>query len=236
MRLQVFLSKAGISSRRAAVNIIRQARVAVNGKKILEPSFGVTPGKDEISLDGKTIRLREKVYVLLNKPKGVTTTKKDRFAEKTVMSLLPRQFQHLNPAGRLDRDTRGLILLTNDGELINALTHPRFKVEKVYAVRVDKGLEASDKVRLENGIMLDGRRTSPCSIALQGKNNLEVTLHEGRKRQIRKMFLKTGYRVVDLKRTREGFLRLGALGEGRWRFLTTEEVSMLRAKKYATSS
>lgn len=225
MRLQVFLSKAGVSSRRAAINIIKQGKVTVNGKKIFEPCFSVNPEKDEIFFGAERICLKEKIYVLLNKPKGVTTTKKDRFAEKTVMDLLPRRLHHLNPVGRLDKDTRGLILLTNDGEMINSLTHPKFNVEKVYAVKLDRKLEPKDKTGLESGIMLDGRRTSPCSIISGDKNGLEITLHEGRKRQIRRMFSKTGYSVIDLKRTKEGFLRLGSLEEGRWRFLTKEEIS-----------
>ncbi len=224
MRLQVFLSKAGVCSRRAAIGFIRSGRVSVDGKKIIEPSFKVTPEKDRVFLNGKRISPKEKIYIMLNKPKGVTTTKKDRFAKKTVMDLLPRRFRHLNPVGRLDRDTTGLILLTNDGDMINRFTHPRFNIDKTYEVRLDKRLVSSDRSRIEKGIIIDGSFTAECRIKIRSKNELEITLHEGRKRQIRRMFDQAGYRVVSLKRVKEGLLSLAALPEGRWRLLRRDEI------------
>ena len=166
----------------------------------------------------------EKIYIMLNKPKGVTTTKKDRFAKKTVMDLLPRKFRHLNPVGRLDKDTTGLILLTNDGGMINTLTHPRFNIDKTYEVTLDRKLSLSDKARLEKGILLDGRYTRECVIRPRSKNRLEIVLHEGRKRQIRRMFSGAGYNVLALKRLKEGLLILGTLPEGGWRFLKEDEI------------
>ena len=224
MRLQVFLSKAGVCSRRAAVGFIRSGKVSVNSKKIIEPSFKVDPEKDRVFLNGKRISPREKIYIMLNKPKGVTTTKKDRFAKKTVMDLLPRRFKHLNPVGRLDKDTTGLILLTNDGDMINRFTHPKFNIDKTYEVKLDKELVSSDKRMMEKGVIIDGSFTAECRIKMRSKNEVEMTLHEGRKRQIRRMFSSVGYKVRGLKRTREGLLNLAALPEGRWRLLTRDEI------------
>lgn len=224
MRLQVFLSKAGVCSRRAAAGFIRSGKVRVNSEFYFEPSHKINPEKDKVFLGNERVFLKEKIYIMLHKPKGVVTTKKDLFAEKIVMDLLPSKFKHLNPVGRLDKDTTGLLLLTNDGEMINTFTHPKFNIEKTYEVRLDKELISSDKIRLEKGIILDGKRTAPCRIKLKSKNILEIILHEGRKRQIRRMFSKAGYCVVALKRSREGFLGLGGLPQGRWRLLTKEEI------------
>ena len=227
MRLQVFLSKAGVCSRRSAVDIIRSGKARVNNRKILEPSFNIDTAKDIIFLNDKKISLKEEIYIMLNKPRGVTTTKKDRFAKRTVMDLLPPRMSHLNPVGRLDKDTTGLLLLTNDGELINRLTHPRYNIEKLYEARLDARLKDADRVALERGIDLDDERTAPCRIQLREKSNLEIVLHEGKKRQIRRMFSKMGYKVLDLKRSKEGPLVLAGLGEGKWRALTEKEIREL---------
>lgn len=227
MRLQVFLSKAGIASRRAAIDIIESGRVTVNGKRIIEPSHKIKPGDDIVLLDGRKILPKKKLYVILNKPKGVTTTKKDRFAARTVIDLLPQALRHLNPAGRLDKGTRGLILLTNDGDLINRVTHPRFNIDKIYEATLDRRLLDRDKERIERGVLLNGKRTAPCAITLKEKNRLEITLHEGRKRQVRRMFAVSGYRVLELKRIKEDFLSLDGLREGEWRYLTEREVARI---------
>ena len=224
IRLQTFLSRAGAVSRRGAVSVIKAGKVSVNSGNITEPSFRIDPEKDKVFLNNKRIAPLEKIYIMLNKPKGVTTTKKDPFAKKTVMDLLPSEFSHLNPVGRLDKDTKGLLLLTNDGELINKLTHPGFNIEKRYIVKLDKGLNPREMRVLEAGVMLDGRRTAPCSIRLKGDGYLEIIIHEGRKRQIKRMFAKLGYSVTELKRVSEGSLDIGVLSEGRWRFLTKEEI------------
>jgi len=224
MRLQVFLSNSGVASRRGAAVIIRSGKVSVNGRVVLEPAFQVCGGKDKVFFNSRRVVPRGRIYVMLNKPVGVTTTKKDPFARKTVMELLPDNLSHLNPVGRLDRDTRGLLLFSNDGEFINRLTHPSFNVEKTYTLRLDRRLAHRDKRALEKGIYLEGRTTASCSIAIKEKNRLEITIHEGRKRQIKKMFAKSGYRVTELKRLRQGHLGLGALPEGKWRFLTKKEM------------
>ncbi len=228
MRLQTFLSKAGIASRRGAVDIIKSGRISVDGKKIFEPSFKIDPEKNTVLYDKKRVFLKEKKYVMLNKPKGVTSTRKDPFAEKTVMDCLPQDLRYLNPVGRLDKDTTGLLLLTNDGELINKLTHPRFNIKKLYIVELDKRLDLGHKNKLEKGVLIDGKPTAPCSIGYREKNKVEITLREGRKRQVKRMFKKAGYKVVGLKRSGEGALSLGALPLGKWRFLTKEEVSGLK--------
>jgi len=228
LRLQVFLSRSGVSSRRHAADVIRSGKVSVNSKKCLAPSFKVDPEKDKVFLENERILPRENIYLMLHKPRGVTTTKRDPHAAMTVMDLLPRRFRHLNPVGRLDKDTTGLLLLTNDGGLINRLTHPRFNIEKVYRVGLDKRPGPADIKRLEKGIDLDGKHTAPCRIKMGPKNDLEITLREGRKRQIKRMFAALGYRVLDLKRISEGFLDLGRLQQGKWRSLTREEALMLQ--------
>jgi len=227
MRLQVFLSKSGVCSRRSAVDIIRSGKARVNNRKILEPSFNIDTAKDIVFLNDKKISLKEEIYIMLNKPRGVTTTNKGRFAKRTVMDLLPPRMSHLNPVGRLDKDTTGLLLLTNNGDLINRLTHPRYNIEKLYEARLDARLKDADRAALERGIDLDGERTAPCRIQLREKSNLEIVLHEGKKRQIRRMFSKMGYKVLDLKRSKEGSLALAGLGEGRWRALTEKELREL---------
>ncbi len=208
----------------SAKNIISSGRIKVNNKKVYTASFKIDPEKDSIFLDDKRLRPKQKIYIMLHKAKGVTTTKYDPFVQKTIMDCLPSKFRHLNPVGRLDRDTTGLLLLTNDGELINTITHPRFMVEKLYRVGLDKKLKLTDKIKIEKGIVLDGKRTLACKIELKKGSNLEITMREGRKRQIKRMFRKSGYTVVDLKRLKEGSLHLGTLSEGKWRFLSNEEL------------
>ena len=148
MRLQVFLSRSGASSRRKALDIIFAGRVSVNGRVVTEPSFCVHPESDRVLLDGRPVEAGEKTYLLFHKPKGVVTTKRDRFAAKTVLDFFPEDLKHLNPVGRLDKDTTGLLLLTNDGDLAHRLMHPSFDVEKVYRVRLDRALSPGDKKRL----------------------------------------------------------------------------------------
>jgi pseudouridine synthase len=223
LRLQVFLSRSGACSRRKALEIVFSGRVTVNGRCVREPSFSVDPQVDRVCLDATPLGAAPPVYIVLHKPKGVVTTKSDRFAEKTVLDLLPEDLRHLNPVGRLDKDTTGLLLLTNDGDAAYRLTHPSVGVDKVYRVRLDKRLDDDDRKRLEAGVFLDGKKTRPCRMRLRGAD-VEVTLHEGRKRQVRRMFALLGYGVEELARLRHGPLTLGALAPGRWRRLTSREV------------
>ncbi|MFH1479237.1 MAG: pseudouridine synthase [Candidatus Omnitrophota bacterium] len=224
MRLQVFLSSSGVTSRRNAKKLIEEGKVAINGKKIDKASFDVDPEKDIVVLQGKKLKLKKKIYVMLNKPKGFISTKKDPFAEKKIIDLLPSNLRHLNPVGRLDKDTTGLLLFTNDGDLLNKLTHPSFEVKKTYLALLDKMLSGPDKKRLEKGIRLEDGYTAPCSIAIKRDNQVEIIIHEGRKRQVRRMFKEIGYNVIELERIREGLLELGGLKQGTWKFLTEKEV------------
>ena len=227
IRLQVFLSQSGLCSRRGAGEWIKAGRCSVNGNKVLEPSYPVDPGRDKVLLDGKKATLKKKTYILLNKPRGVMTTRKDRFAGKTVLDILPEEFHHLYPVGRLDKDTTGLLLLTNDGELTYKLTHPRFGIDKLYRVVLNKPLGMSDLRRLEKGVLIDGMPTAPCKIRCRDGSAVEIILHEGRKRQVKRMFATLGYRVTELARVKEAHLTLGNLKPGQWRSLSQTEIEGL---------
>lgn len=223
IRLQVFLSRNGVCSRRRAMDVVQDGRVKVNGAVITEPSTPVDPKKDFIVVDGKRIEEKAYVYILLNKPAGYVTTKNDRFAEKTVFDLLPQQYQYLSPVGRLDKDTEGLLILTNDGDFAYKLTHPKFNVEKLYYLRVEGRLSIEKISKLEKGIYIDARRTAASKIRkLRETNNsteLTMVIHEGRKRQIRRMFERMGHDVVYLKRVVQGPFSLGELKIGEWRMI-----------------
>ena len=227
IRLQVFLSRSGVSSRRWAGEWIKAGRCNVNGKRVFEPSYPIDPGWDKVLLDGERVAVKKKIYVLLNKPRGVVTTRSDRFAEKTVLDILPEGFGHLYPVGRLDKDTTGLLLLTNDGELTYRLTHPRFEIDKLYGVVLNKLLKQSDLKCLEKGIPIEGALTAPCKIRCRDDLAVEITLHEGRKRQIKRMFSALGYKVAELARLKEAHLTLGELPQGQWRFLLRAEIAAL---------
>lgn len=232
IRLQVFLSRNGVCSRRKAMELIQQGQVAVNGKVIREPSFAIEETRDAVAVDGRPIDVHAFQYVLLNKPAGVVTTKTSQFGQRTVLDLLPRSLQHLHPVGRLDKDTEGLLLLTNDGNLTNQLTHPSFDVDKTYFVRAHGALPSAVKSRLESGVMLEGKKTAPARIEdvrLKGEQTeFLMTIHEGRKRQIRLMLDSVGCPVVYLQRLRQGPLSLGSLKAGSWRYLDAQEITKLR--------
>lgn len=232
IRLQVFLSRNDVCSRRRAFDIIKEGRVILNGQTCREPSTPVDPKVDHVSLDDKKIKRRKYEYILLNKPAGYTTTRADRYAKKTVIDLLPRRFQHLSPAGRLDKDTEGLLLLTNDGDIAYQLTHPKFNVDKVYFVRILGRLAMDQRKQVERGVYIDGKKTSPAKIknvrALKSQTECMITLHEGRKRQIRYMFAKVGCKVIYLKRLSQGPITLGPLKKGMYRTLTKQEINKLQ--------
>lgn len=227
IKLQLFLSRSGACSRRKASELIRKGYVKVNGVVIYEPSYQVNSSSDEVSLDGKKIMPKRYEYILLNKPSGVTTTKRDRFAKRTVLDLLPPKFRYLNPVGRLDKDAKGLLLLTNDGRLTYRFTHPRFKINKIYRLILDKVLPDEDRRALQQGVLLDDGMSAPCKLRYLKNKKVEIILHEGRKRQIKRMFAKLGYRVVSLERIKEGILSLSNLPRGRWRRLSKDEVKRL---------
>jgi 23S rRNA pseudouridine2605 synthase len=210
------LVAAGLGSRRAMAQAIKEERVKVNGSLANSFSQPVTPTVDRLTLDNKPVKpgVAECVYLLLNKPVGVLSTTHDEQGRPTVISLLSLAYRKigLHPVGRLDQDSRGLILLTNDGDLTYRLTHPRFEKEKEYLIRLDHPLSNDARLRFEKGIEL----------------TYKVILHEGRKRQLRRMFQNLGYNVCDLTRVRLGSLELGSLPEGKSRLLTAGEVSALR--------
>lgn len=231
-RLQTFLSHSGVCSRRRALEMIFDGRVSVNGQIVREPSTAVDPQKDKVYVDGKIVKTKAHTYILLNKPKGVMTTVADEHAEKTVLDLLPPEYKHLYPVGRLDKDTEGLLLLTNDGGVAYKLTHPKFNIDKTYLVEIDKKLADHDKWRLEKRVQLEDGATAPSKIEnvkFAGQRTVfHMTIHEGRKRQIRRMMEVLGYKVVNLKRIRQGPLTLQGEKLGSWRLLTPAEISVLK--------
>lgn len=239
IRLQVFLSRNGVCSRRKAFDLVMAGRVSVNGRPVAEPSTPVDPRKDKICVDQREVQTKAYRYILFNKPGGCVTTREDRFAEKTVFDLLPMEFRHLVPVGRLDKDTEGLLLLTNDGDLMHQLTHPRFDIDKMYRVKMTGTLDTKDQESLEKGVVIEGRRTAPARIqnVRRAGNETEftITIHEGRKRQIRLMVARIGKKVIFLQRIAQGPLRIGDLKVGRWRELSNEEIISLQGLRYRNS-
>lgn len=233
VRLQVYLSRNGVCSRRKAMTVVQEGHVTLNGTVCREPSTPVDVRRDHVSVDGKKIKNRKYDYVLLHKPAGFTTTRQDRHASKTVLDLMPQKYRHLAPAGRLDRDTEGLLLLTNDGDVAYQLTHPRFNLDKTYFVRLLGKLSMDKQKKVERGVFIDGIKTAPAKIknvrVLKSQTELKITVHEGRKRQIRYMFAKVGHKVIYLKRLSQGPLSLGTLKKGMWRPLSKQEIDTLHA-------
>jgi 23S rRNA pseudouridine2605 synthase len=235
-RLQKILSQAGIASRRASEQLIVEGRVTVNGTTIRELGSKADPSRDDIRVDGSRIKLPESHrYVLLNKPRGYVTTRSDPQRRPTVMDLLGGVREYVYPVGRLDFESEGLLLLTNDGNLAAQLTHPSHGVARVYEAQVLGLPDAHDVDRLTRGITIDGRRTQPAEVALLPSSRqraqhgtLRITIREGRNRQVRKMLEAIGHPVDELRRVAIGPLRDGRLKSGHWRDLTVEEVRLLK--------
>lgn len=231
IRLQKFLAEAGIASRREGERLIQAGRVEVNGRISTQLGVRIDPGRDQIRVDGRRVSVsRSRVYYLLNKPKGVITSASDPQGRPTVLELLQGVRERVYPVGRLDWNSEGLLILTNDGDLAYRLTHPRNHVPKVYRVKVKGSINEPDLQALRRGLLLDGRRTLPARIErISGQANswLEVTLHEGRRNQIRRMFDRLGHRVQKLKRISIGSVRDRTLRPGEWRRLTPDEVRRL---------
>jgi 23S rRNA pseudouridine2605 synthase len=232
-RLQKILSRAGVSSRRAAEEIILAGRVAVNGVVVSELGAKADPDQDTITVDGKKLGVdTARVYLVLYKPAGYMTTLKDPQGRPLVTDLLKGIRERVYPVGRLDYNTEGLLLLTNDGEWANALAHPRHEVDKEYHVRVQGQVSPVQINRLTAGVELEDGKTAPAIVRFirESENNtwLSITIHEGRYRQIRRMCEAVSLSVVRLKRARYGFLGLEGLTAGKYRFLTPEEANRLR--------
>lgn len=227
------LSEAGIASRRWLAVSIKQGSVKVNGKIAENFRQPVNIKSDHITINGQPVDLKpeQPVYLMLNKPKGVVSTTSDERGRRTVIDTLPEKYRHLRlyPVGRLDKNTTGLLLLTNDGELTNRLTHPRFEQEKEYLVSITRRLQPEEKRKLEQGIELEDGTTHPAVIkeVESPPYNYSITIHEGRKRQVRRMFDSLGHPVPELKRIRMGKLKLGNLQEGEIRTLSSQEVKAL---------
>jgi 23S rRNA pseudouridine2605 synthase len=229
MRLAKFLAHAGVASRRAAEGIVREGRVTVGSEIVLDPARDVGESSD-VRVDGASVALEaEQVVYLVNKPAGVVSTAKDTHGRPVVTELVDAGVR-LYPVGRLDADTTGLILLTNDGELANRLMHPRHEVPRTYVAKVQGGFVKNRALeRLREGVQLDDGKTAPAEVRQVRPGVLELTIHEGRKRQVKRMCEAVGHRVQSLRRVRFGPLELGRLPEGRARQLTPREIRSLRA-------
>jgi 23S rRNA pseudouridine2605 synthase len=223
-RLQKFISGAGIASRRHAEEMILAGRVKVNGKIVKELGTKVDTAKDAVLVDGKKISKQKFVYLVLNKPKKYVTTRMDPRKRKTVFDLLPPELKNVVwPVGRLDYNTEGLLVFTNDGELTQILTHPSKEHEKEYEVELDKEISEGKLEKIKTGIMLDGRMTSPAKARVAG-NTVYLTIHEGWNRQIRRMFAVIGLNVRHLKRIRIGKLKLKDLQLGQYKLIDKSEI------------
>lgn len=238
-RLQKYLAHAGVASRRKSEDLIRQGRVSVNGQVITELGTKVDPARDDVRVDGQPIRLAGRhVYIMLNKPRDVISSMRDRRGRRALGDLVSLP-QRLYPVGRLDLNTEGLILLTDDGELANLLTHPRYEHEKEYRAWVNGEPTEETLQAWRQGVMLEGQATAPAGVEVLARSSrgssaatlLRVVMREGRKRQIRRVAELLGHPVRELRRVRLGPLELGPLEVGQWRYLTAREVHSLESLK-----
>jgi pseudouridine synthase len=229
LRLNRFLAAAGFGSRRHCDELIAAGRVAINGKSCTD--FSAQPGaRDHVKVDGKLVHVAPLLTVMLHKPPGFVSTRRDPHVRDTVFDLLPPKFSRLFNIGRLDAPTEGLLLLTNNGDLAQHLTHPRFKVEKEYEVTLDRPWDPALTPKLLRGIVLDGRRARIARLHSISPMRLGVVLRQGINRQVRRMFEALGYHVKRLVRVRIGSLRLGDLPQGHWRALTKRELESLEGR------
>lgn len=231
VRINLFISRCGAASRREADKAIADGRVKVNGEPVLQPGLKVDPARDRVQFDGKRLELPERtVCVALNKPRGVVTTTRDPQGRRTVVDLVECG-RRVSPVGRLDADSNGLLLLTDDGDLSQALQRPESHVTKEYLVLTEGELSPEEMARFAAGLKIEGRQTRPCTIERVGHPKARarylVTLEEGRNRQIRRMMEELGHRVERLTRRRIGPLTLGSLQPAEWRFLSGKEIDAL---------
>ena len=235
VRLQKFLSQAGVASRRAAETLMQQGRVRVNGKPATELGVKVDPDSDVVDVDGRRIRPAAQLWIALHKPRGYVTTRSDPEHRPTVYTLLPAEHHGLFHVGRLDLDSEGLLLLTNDGDGAEQLQHPRYEVERVYHVEIDGVLTPALQRSLRAGVELEDGTARVLALgrlapARGGRERWAVTLREGRNREVRRLFEAVGHRVQRLKRVRFGPIELGRLKSGEWRQLAAAEIAQLRGR------
>ena len=232
IRLQKYLAEAQVASRRKSEEIIIAGRVSVNNKVVTELGTKVESDSDIVKVDGKVVRICEKmVYILLNKPEGCVTTVKEQFNRKSVLDYVSDVKERIYPVGRLDYDTSGLLILTNDGELTYRLTHPKHNVNKTYIADVDREPTEEDMKIFASGIVIDGRKTAPAKIRIIKKGkliSLEIKIHEGRNRQVRKMCSAINCNVINLKRIALGDIELGNIEKGSYRVLNENEIKYLK--------
>lgn len=234
MRLEKYIATSGIGSRRAVKKSIQAGLVTVNGEPVLVPGHPINVGIDAVAFEGKQVEpLAERIYLMLNKPAGYLTTRRDERRRPTVMDLVADLPDTIYPVGRLDLETEGLLLFTNDGDFAYRLLHPSHEVKKIYLVWV-KGVPSDDAVqRLRQGVTIPSGTTAPAKVKLLrvskdgATTKFEIVIHEGKKRQVRLMFKAVGHPVIRLKRIQIGNLRLGNLPSGAYRFLTSKEISEL---------
>ena len=235
-RLQKFLAEAGVASRRKAEELIVQGKVKVNGKVVTQMGMKIDPAKDEVTyLDKKvTTKDTKMVYIMLYKPEGYVTTAKEQFGRPAVMDLIKGVKERIFPVGRLDYDTSGLLLLTNDGDLTYKLTHPKHDVDKTYIAKLYGIPDEGALQKFRRGVVIDGKRTKPAKIQIIDKDKdgrfctAEIIIHEGRNRQVRKMCEAIKHPVAQLKRVATGELKLGDLQKGKYRHLTEKEIKYLK--------
>ena len=237
VRLQKYIAMCGEASRRAAEAMIEEGRVKVNNQKVTELGTKVEVGADIVTLDGKNIKPEiKKYYIMLNKPVGYVSTVNDQFDRPTVIDLIGEEIKaRVFPVGRLDYDTEGLLLLTNDGDFTYKVTHPKFNMDKTYIVTLKGGISPKGLSMLRSGVVIEDYKTSPAEVEMvsceKGITILKITIHEGKNRQVRKMMEAVGAKVAELKRISIGKVELGTLPLGRWRYLTSHEVSYLTRGK-----
>jgi 23S rRNA pseudouridine2605 synthase len=233
MRINRYLARSGVASRRAVEDLVRAGRVTVNGSTVTDLATVVDPNTDRVEVDGRAVALPESfTYIIMNKPCGTVVTMSDPQGRPTVADLMAGLPSRVVPVGRLDAATEGLLILTDDGDLAHRVSHPSFELDKVYEAEVRGELSESRRAQLESGVLLDGRLTSPASVEVLSRarnaTRARITIHEGRKRQVRRMFDAVGHPVKRLTRIRVGPLEIGNLRPGLWRPMSDTEVAELR--------
>ncbi len=231
VRLQKVLAEAGVASRRACDKLIDEGLVKVNNQVVTTPGLGVDPKKDRIVYKGRPVKLEKKVYVMVNKPKGYICTNNDEKGRRRTIDIVKDIPARLYTVGRLDWDVEGLIILTNDGDFAYKLTHPKHHVPKTYVVRIKGAIESKDVAKIFSGIYIDGKKTKPAKAEIlktsRQTSHVRLTLFEGKKREIKRMFFQLGYRVYHIKRISINGLKLGNLQPGRYRNLRDYEIKRL---------